>query len=681
MVHLPFQRTLSDILASADPGADKADKIRWLEELIGWVKLPINPSGSTQIKKTQHIQSARIKFLLQILERNPNWKTNTSRVIESVLIEMSPINLFVQTGLPKGTGFLGELFSRLFKKVLPFNETSQDLTDLVTKLFSSERDADWIRSLDSVILNELHKLCFTDEQKRLDFFAQFRKSMKISLVILAAQMESMMFSPDIRQLTSDRNLESSPFWLYRASVNHFIKTLSDFNSSPEEELAIYSQMIELLNACSQELNLLMRSLDENGITIQIVFKIESLESFLDRSERITKILAHHLSPESDSNWQIFLSTLIKDSLQSFYIRPFLRSNLHLISRTIVERSSQSGEHYITRNVKEYWEMARSAVGGGVLTSATTLIKIAITKANLAPFFEGFLSSLNYAGSFVLIQHLHFTLATKQPAMTAPALASRLKGTKSRSQIPEFLEEVANLVRSQFVAALGNVGAVIPAAFLIQFIWVVSTDSRIISEAYALKILNSLNPLKSLTFIYAIETGIILFVSSILAGYFENWYTYHRLGPRIENSRTLRLFLKTKTLSQLVHWIQNNLSALSGSIILGFLLGFTPIVGSFFGLPFDVRHVTLSAGSLALAASSYSLETLPIMALLGAAFGILIIGALNFTVSFSLALLVAVTSQNIKRSWFVEVIKVTAKAFRQNPKYFLFPAKPGRIKNP
>ena len=37
------------------------------------------------------------------------------------------------------------------------------------------------------------------------------------------------------------------------------------------------------------------------------------------------------------------------------------------------------------------------------------------------------------------------------------------------------------------------------------------------------------------------------------------------------------------------------------IVLGYLLGFAPEIGAFFGLPIEVRHVTLSSGTLADAA--------------------------------------------------------------------------------
>ena len=66
-----------------------------------------------------------------------------------------------------------------------------------------------------------------------------------------------------------------------------------------------------------------------------------------------------------------------------------------------------------------------AAGGGVITAATVYIKFFIAGAHLSRFTEGLFASINYAVSFLGIHFAHFTLATKQPAMTAPALAHRL----------------------------------------------------------------------------------------------------------------------------------------------------------------------------------------------------------------------------------------------------------------
>jgi site-specific recombinase len=75
-----------------------------------------------------------------------------------------------------------------------------------------------------------------------------------------------------------------------------------------------------------------------------------------------------------------------------------------------------------------------------------------------PGIEGILASLNYAASFVVIQIAHFTLATKQPAMTGPALARRLERTHEPGGVEAFVDEAFNLLRSQAASVFGKLRA-------------------------------------------------------------------------------------------------------------------------------------------------------------------------------------------------------------------------------
>ena len=97
----------------------------------------------------------------------------------------------------------------------------------------------------------------------------------------------------------------------------------------------------------------------------------------------------------------------------------------LLAAKVTERSAEAGEHYITRDRPAYLRMVRQAAGGGALTAVTVLMKFAIVALGLSAFWNGFWAGAMYAASFVTIQLLHLTLATKQPAMTAPAMAARL----------------------------------------------------------------------------------------------------------------------------------------------------------------------------------------------------------------------------------------------------------------
>src|SRR6185503_9029508 len=306
------------------------------------------------------------------------------------------------------------------------------------------------------------------------------------------------------------------------------------------------------------------------------------------------------------------------------------------------------EHYITSTFGEYMKMIVSAGGGGVLTAGTTALKFVVGWARFAPFVEGMLSAANYAASFLLMQICGFTLATKQPSMTAAALAGTLRETAGHPDLSALVEMIARITRSQLAAAIGNVGLVIPSAFFFDRFWQSVHGRPFLDDATARYVIHSLHPTESGTIFFAALTGVFLWCSSIAAGWLENWAVYRRLPEAIAEHRMGRI-VGRRTMQWLSRFYLRNIAGVGGNTSLGLLLGMTPVMGKFFGLPLDVRHVTLSTGALTLSLAALGPAALSTEAFWAAALGIVIIGILNFGVSFVLALAVALRARQVDRS--------------------------------
>ena len=136
---------------------------------------------------------------------------------------------------------------------------------------------------------------------------------------------------------------------------------------------------------------------------------------------------------------------------------------------------------------------------------------------------------------------------------------------------------------------------------------------------------------------------LLWLSALFAGWFENWATYRRLPEAIARSRTVVRLARRGARRPHRTVLENNVAALGGNVSLGFLLGMVPVIALFFGLPLEVRHVTLSTGQLALASWSHGAGVFALAAFWLAVAGIVVIGFMNLTVSFALALVVAIWS--------------------------------------
>ncbi|MGO8056539.1 hypothetical protein, partial [Rhizobium leguminosarum] len=69
-----------------------------------------------------------------------------------------------------------------------------------------------------------------------------------------------------------------------------------------------------------------------------------------------------------------------------------------------------------------------------------------------------------------------------------------------------------------------------------------TGQNIAGEEGALKLLKDQHPWKSLSLLYACFTGVLLFLSGIIAGYTQNKIQYSRIGERLQMHPLLRISL-------------------------------------------------------------------------------------------------------------------------------------------
>jgi hypothetical protein len=244
-----------------------------------------------------------------------------------------------------------------------------------------------------------------------------------------------------------------------------------------------------LDACRASASSVYTHLEDNGISVGLVFRLRQLR---ERVLRIRELLDCLMSPVPAPSVARLVGKLVLAGGERNSIRALVASNSSMLAAKVTERSAETGEHYITRDRASYLQMVKKAAGGGALTAVTVLLKFGIYALALSAFWAGLASGLMYAASFVAIQLLHLTLATKQPAMTAPALAARLRDIKADAAVDDFVDEVANLVRSQVAAVLGNVLVVVPAMVALALLVQYALGRPLLDAAHAAATLHSLS---------------------------------------------------------------------------------------------------------------------------------------------------------------------------------------------
>jgi site-specific recombinase len=203
------------------------------------------------------------------------------------------------------------------------------------------------------------------------------------------------------------------------------------------------------------------------------------------------------------------------------------------------------------------------------------------------------------------------------------------------------------------------------------IWQRRTGGTFLDPDSAHAVVASFDPLGSGTVPFAALTGVLLWISSLAAGWFENWIVYRRLPEAIEHHR-LGKRLGRRNMARAARFLERQAAGFGGSVALGFLLGMIPAFAKFFGLPIDVRHITLSTGSLTLAISSLGIAGVAWTAVAAAVAGIAVIGLLNFGVSFALALVVALRARDVPKGERRTLPGAVLRRFVRRPLEFFYP---------
>ncbi len=609
---------------------------RAVEDLLQWLRAA-SPEGAPAPR------TLRLRALAQALASHPDSAQLRARLAAS-WHHASAIRLLAETGLPERTTFLGEAVRKAVDGIVPRGEAAEDLHAILARLRLTETDAAWVAGLAE-----------DDLAPFLPLLAPEPSIWVQAIRLLASRAAAVGLSRDLLDLNPGHDGDS-PFLVLTEAAQAWSLAPGDATAQRRWD--------ETRAACRAALREAGEQMEIQGVSADLVFRMELLEAQLARVDA----LLHAAAGLEDR--RVLAIQLIRDTATHRSLRAHLGTALKRLARKIVEHTGETGEHYIVRDRKEWNLIGRAAMGAGLLTVTTALGKYALAALPLSPMVEGFALAANYAISFILMQFFGLVLSSKQPAMTASALAA---GLEREDGMEEEVELVAAITRSQTVATLGNVLATVPASFLLCWIWWKLSGAPILSAGTAHHGVTAMHPLFSWTIPFAIFTGVCLWLQSLAAGWAGNWAAYRRLPQAIAASPRLRFAFGQKGAEKLAEAARRHLSGVIGYITLGILLGFVPVVVSkFIGIHLEVRHVTLQASSLALDVGSlWRTADWHWGEVLIAFASIVVIGIFNFGVSFWLALRTAMRARDLDSKSRRELRRRILSALNQHPSRFLW----------
>lgn len=628
---------------------------------------------------------AALQTLCDLIKQNPKKEKLLREAILKLLSEHNPISLFLVSRHSAFAGFFTEIYRRFAHKILPEAIDPNYLIDLFALFFNKPSDAEWVMAVPDIIWEQLI-IALHFEKGAAEAVEPSRQHLLNATQVLSYRIAALGLEPELLRNHPELEQHSSPFITQHAELTSYIASKNDngdgssvnnsaVNNSNINDSADIKHILVMLDQCNAVIAKIRRNSTQTGTSIRLTYLLQSMSQQISRLETLLHILDSS-NKLTNINLEIvhLFKALVYSECHKNDINAHWQENVELMALRVTENASRTGEHYITENRSEYFALMRSAMGAGIIVAIMATLKIMLAKQHLPQLTEAILFSLNYGLGFVLIHILHFTVATKQPAMTAAAIAASIDANDPKSkEMDRLVTMIAKLVRSQIIAIIGNVIVAIPTAMLITWAMFQLSGQQLVTPEHANNMLTAIDPLQSGAIFYAGIAGICLFLSGLIAGYHDNLAVYNKIPQRLRALAWLQKLLGVTRLNRVANYVEKNLGALAGNFYFGCLLGGMTAIGVLVGLPVDIRHISFSSAFFGFAIPSLDFM-LSWQMLAYTTLGLAIIGFMNLTVSFSLALYVAMKSRKVRLKQWRILMKNFASRLNQHPGEFLFPPK-------
>ncbi|WII94575.1 site-specific recombinase [Moraxella haemolytica] len=621
----------------------------------------------------------KISQLIALVEQNPEYGSGLAAFILRLTNKYNQVTLYTDTGIASDQSFSYSVNRLIGHRFLPLLPEEDSVVELASFLFNKRNDLRWVRMIDGAKWDRLIELIHVDDED-LALVATAKNNILNAIVILSYRISGMGLHPDLMSAYPQMLNHSAAFVAQNQEavlyVNQYRKTheldlMTDI--TPDEDISP-APLLVMLEQCHEIVTNVRKRIYKTGISIRLTNMLVRLEQSLHRMQVLIELVSDNQKNRDKAIVEL-TAQIVRTAKTRYSFSYLIENNTKLLSRKVTENASRVGEHYISTDRTGYRKMYKKAAIGGLLIAFMATIKILGSSLVLAPVGRAFINSMIYGLGFVAIHIAGGTVATKQPAMTAAAIASTISdgsGNKKTQQLTKLSELIVDILRTQFVAILGNISIAMPVALLIAYAWPSITGTPMIDGYKAAHLLHELDPIRSLSLPHAAIAGVFLFLSGLIAGYYDNLSAYNKIGERIRRHRLLSHILPSAWQEKLGNFIEANLGAIMGNFIFGCFLGSTATIGYMLGLPLDIRHIAFASANFVHGLFYLSPQDLSWGLVILSFIGVLLIGAVNLMVSFSLALFVALRSKEVEFFEWKKLSGLVWRHFLATPWDFFFP---------
>lgn len=627
-------------------------------------------------EQPNRIDTIDLTEFLTFLDHNPNFRKELSIYLKHILHQKKFNLTITDAGILQDVDFFFEVRKRLYAKILPNQPQKDTLEFVLNQVFYLASDITWVKKIPFEQLLRLHQMLeFESIYNNVQPFTALSELMN-AMTLITQRIGGRAMETDVLKMVPEYDGIESPFTAFEKEllmIEERIRSTAPHYSTTDD--LSYQQLLIFHKQCEEFVDKAFKNSSKFGISLRVNQNLLRIRQQLVRLKVLFPLMIVDSLADIEGNAIKMSVELIKYNCYKNNVRKFVAESTQLLSYEITQHTAKTGGHYITENRAEYFRMLRNSLGGGLIVGILCVLKLLLSKVDTSYFGQAFLYSMNYSLGFIIIFLLGFALATKQPAMTAAALARALeegqnKEGNSNQKYGAFAILFARVFRSQFIAFFGNVAMAFPISLFL--IWSIDQIfSYNIATAKWEHILTDISPIHSLAMFHAAIAGLFLFLSGIISGVISNRDKHNQVYYRIQEHPLLKKTFGKKRTQRFANWYEKRWAGVISNFWFGVFMGSTASVGLFLGLNLDIRHISFASGNLALAIYGSKFHVANSMLFWGI-FGVGVIGLINFLVSFALSLGLAFRSRAISIFELRFVTSAIWSHFKQKPISFFFP---------
>ncbi|GAB3543578.1 site-specific recombinase [Noviherbaspirillum agri] len=656
---LECQMQVEALMRRANPSADWTERANWMIDVAEWLRRRPHVSRLGDQAWTR-IRHTRTRCLLDWLDEHRDVRRTVQLTLQKTLREALGPELFCATGLPGEPAFFSELSGRIAKAVLPRALVQTDLSLLFAAMFPQPSDAVWLTELDHTTLVRLWKLCADD-----GIAHKLQQQIDEALTYLTSMIIAVGISPDFRQrLEPAMPLQATPFMALRRELEKYLL------AGAGDESALRSVRM-LIAVCQAQTDRIYAHLDEHGVSVSLVYRVERMRAQLMRMARLIELRSGAMTGELPSQVKALLADLVHAHHHRSSVSGLFSRSFSLLARKMVERNTSHGEQYAARDRAECHSRLKAGWRGGAAMAMVVLLAGVLPAMDATGFFGGLASSLIYAAGLVVALAVGGAVAAMQSPVIAPVLASSMEALDNDNGLRGLMTEVAGIVRAQVATLCGNLMTVVPVIAVIAGMMTFMLGAPVMNVERAHEMLKGLSLVGTAPLMAAV-TGVLFWLSSVVAGFVDNWFALNRMRAALARHRRLARVLGMARAGRMAAWLEKHVAAIAGVLSLALLLGMAPALAQFFGLPFDIRHVTVSAGELSAAAGSIGWSVVTSAEFWLALGGVVLTGILNVGIAVFCALALALRAREVPRRLRRKVYQAALQRILLASRSFLLP---------